>query len=298
MKEFLKYFPIKIRQALEEIEFEKVEEIRIRNGRNIRLKYSTNEKNLDVIVSTEDILRILQAICENSIYSYQNKIAEGFVTIKGGHRVGICGTAVIENEKVINISHIFSLNFRIAKEVKGCSKELKKIVYENGEIFNTIILSPPGKGKTTILRDLIRELSKEKNIGIVDERNEICSMYNGVPQKDIGEKVDILENVSKNIGLKMLVRTMAPEIVVADEIGTEEDIKAIHYAISSGVKGIFTAHGNNIEEVKQNPILNKLFEQNLIQKIVFLDEKERGRIKDVYIVSGGKVKNDLYKIRN
>lgn len=298
MKEFLKYFPIKIRQALEEIEFEKVEEIRIRNGRNIRLKYSTNEKNLDVIVSTEDILRILQAICENSIYSYQNKIAEGFVTIKGGHRVGICGTAVIENEKVINISHIFSLNFRIAKEVKGCSKELKKIVYENGEIFNTIILSPPGKGKTTILRDLIRELSKEKNIGIVDERNEICSMYNGVPQKDIGEKVDILENVSKNIGLKMLVRTMAPEIVVADEIGTEDDIKAIHYAISSGVKGIFTAHGNNIEEVKQNPILNKLFEQNLIQKIVFLDEKERGRIKDVYIVSGGKVKNDLYKIRN
>ena len=197
MKEFLKYFPIKIRQALEEIEFEKVEEIRIRNGRNIRLKYSTNEKILDVIVSTEDILRILQAICENSIYSYQNKIAEGFVTIKGGHRVGICGTAVIENEKVINISHIFSLNFRIAKEVKGCSKELKKIVYENGEIFNTIILSPPGKGKTTILRDLIRELSKEKNIGIVDERNEICSMYNGVPQKDIGEKVDILENVSK-----------------------------------------------------------------------------------------------------
>ena len=298
MKEFLKYFPIKIRQALEEIEFEKVEEIRIRNGRNIRLKYSTNEKNLDVIVSTEDILRILQAICDNSIYSYQNKIAEGFVTIKGGHRVGICGTAVIENEKVINISHIFSLNFRIAKEVKGCSKELKKIVYENGEIFNTIILSPPGKGKTTILRDLIRELSKEKNIGIVDERNEICSMYNGVPQKDIGEKVDILENVSKNIGLKMLVRTMAPEIVVADEIGTEDDIKAIHYAISSGVKGIFTAHGNNIEEVKQNPILNKLFEQNLIQKIVFLDEKERGRIKDVYIVSGGKVKNDLYKIRN
>lgn len=287
MDEFYKYFPPNIRQALLKINFQKIEEIRIRNGRKIRVKSSNLEEVINVIVSTEDTLRILQAICENSIYSFQNKIAEGFVTIRGGHRVGICGTAVIENEKVINISHVFSLNFRIAREIFGCSKEVKNIIFENGEIYNSIIFSSPGKGKTTILRDLVREISKEKNIGIVDERNEICCMYNGIPQKDVGEKIDIIENVKKSIGLKMLVRTMAPDIVVADEIGTLEDIDAIHYAITSGVKGIFTAHGNSIEDVKQNPILQKLFEMNLIQKIIFLDENEKGKVGNVYLIKRG-----------
>lgn len=287
MDEFYKYFPSNIRQALEKINIQKIEEIRIRNERKIRVKSNDSEEILNVIVTKEDTIRILQSICENSIYSYQNKIAEGFVTIKGGHRVGICGTAVIENEKVINISHVFSLNFRIAREILECSKEVKKIIYENGEIYNSIIFSSPGKGKTTILRDLIRELSKEKNIGIVDERSELCSMYNGIPQKNIGEKVDIIENAKKSVGLKMLVRTMAPDIVVADEIGTLEDVDAIHYAITSGVKGIFTAHGNSIDDVKLNPILQKLFEMNLIQKIIFLDEKCKGKVKSVYLIKRG-----------
>lgn len=235
MDELLKVFSPEIKKVLQKEDFSEVEEIRIRLNRNIILKKSHSEKVIDKKVSRDEIMRTLQNICENSIYSYQRKIAEGFITLKGGHRVGISGSTVIENEKVININYIFSLNFRIAREIIGASKYVKQYILNKNGIYNTIIFSSPGKGKTTILRDLVREFSKVKNIGVVDERSELCAMYMGNPQNDIGEKIDILENVKKSIGLKMLIRTMAPEIVVADEIGTDEDIEAINYAVSSGV---------------------------------------------------------------
>ena len=298
LDEILGYFPEKLENKLsEEIKdkLDSLEEIRLRVNRPIVLKFRDTDKVIKYNVTTEDILSTLQILCENSIYSYQNQIAEGFITIKGGHRIGISGSCAIEDGKVINIRYIYSLNFRIARQVIGSSNLVLKHILnlENNSIYNTLIISAPGTGKTTILRDIIRQLStgiKEIkflaiNVGVVDERGEIAAMYKGIPQNDIGIKTDIIENVSKSIGIKMLIRSMAPKVIVADEIGKREDIEAIHYAICSGCRGIFTAHGSNFADVSLNPVIHNLIETHTIERLVFLDEKEKGKVKEMYALN-------------
>lgn len=301
--DILRYFPDNIRVVLEnEINNNLViEEIRIRNSKPIILKLNNSEKIINYIVQTEDVLKILQSICENSIYSYQNQICEGFITIKGGHRIGITGSAVIENNKVKNINYISNLNFRIARQIIGCSNNIIKeiINQEENTIYNTLIVSSPGAGKTTLLRDIIRNLSNGteeitgKNIGVVDERGEIAAMYKGIPQNDLGIRTDIIENIKKSVGMKMLIRSMAPEIIVADEIGSKEDVQEINYAVCSGIKGIFTAHGNSLEDLKLNPAIAELIEKNIFEKLVFLDKKHKGKVNKIYALD--KI-NKVYKI--
>jgi stage III sporulation protein AA len=281
MEEILKVLPIEIKEKVKN-KLDGLEEIRIRVNKPVILQYGQAEEILHYIVDSAMILSILQNICDNSIYAYQEQICNGYVTIKGGHRVGITGNVVIKENKVINISYINGLNFRIARQVLNCSyKAIKYIInLPENTIYNTIIVSPPGRGKTTILRDLIRNISngiedigfKGVNVGLADERSEIAAMYKGIPQNDVGLRTDILDNVPKAIGMKMLIRSMNPKIIVADEIGKEEDIDAINYAVCSGVKGIFTAHGSNMEDIIKNPILNKLYNANTFELILFLDK--------------------------
>ena len=278
MNEILKYFSANIRNILQNEEFLDIEEIRLRVNKPIILKRNTCEKIINYNVNIEDILQTLELICDNSIYSFQNQICNGFITICGGHRVGIVGTAVMENEKVVNINYISNLNFRIAREVIGCSNILIKHIVDK-EISNTLIVSPPGGGKTTILRDLVRNISNNgKTVGVVDERGEIAAMYKGIAQNNLGIRTDIIENIPKQIGIKMLVRSMTPDVVVADEIGNFGDVQAIKTAICLGVKGIFTAHGNSLNDIKVNPELNKLFNEKIIEKIVFLKNKKIEKI--------------------
>lgn len=287
--QFFNFFPNHIVNIIREYSLN-LEELRIRIGLPIILKYSNKDIILDYKTTQKDLLDILEKICENSIYSYQNQICNGYITIIGGHRVGITGSVVIQNGKIVNINNISSLNFRISRQVLGCSNELLKYIidYKNNTIYNTLIVSPPGAGKTTILRDAIRQISngiggfEGKTIGIVDERNEISAMYKGISQNDIGIRTDVLENISKSIGMKMLVRSMAPQIICADEIGSLEDVEAIKYIVCSGVKGIFTAHGANFQELQLNPELKQLLDSYTFKRIVFLDENNRGKLKEAY----------------
>lgn len=290
----IKYFPEKIKRVLEEnIDKEYLEEIRIRNNKPIIIKFDSNiEKIVRYYPSSDEMMQILQLICENSIYSYQKQIAEGFITLQGGHRVGLAGSCVIENGKVININYINAFNFRISRQVIGCSKEILKYILniKLNIVNNTLIVSAPGAGKTTVLRDIVRQVSsgirnikfKGLTVGVVDERGEIASLYKGCAQNEIGIKTDVVENISKSVGMKMLIRSMAPKVIVADEIGGVDDIEIIKYAICSGCKGIFTAHGSSFDDIYINPVLKELINLHIFEVIIFLDEENKGEIKDVY----------------
>lgn len=301
----INYFPLQIRDKILKYrdKFNMLEEIRIKTNVNIILKIGQADIIVDYITNQDELLQILQTICDNSIYSYQSQICNGYITLKGGHRVGITGSTVIEDGKVKNITYIYSLNFRVAKEIIGCSESIIKDILklEENTIYNTIIVSPPGRGKTTLLRDIVRQISngipklgfKGINVGVVDERDEISAMYKGIPQNEIGIRTDVLSNIPKAIGMKMLIRSMNPKVIVADEIGTEDDVKAINYAVCSGVKGIFTAHGESIEDILVNPILSKLYNLNVFELLLFIDEnrnikkhickrKEKGESSNTY----------------
>lgn len=282
----LKCFPNHIRELLKNNIYANIlEEIRVRNNLPLILKLGENEKVLEYKITTEDINYIFQKICENSIYTYQNQIANGFITIQGGNRVGIVGTAVIKDGQVINFNYISSLNFRISRQIIGCSNSIinKIIDTENNSIYNTLIISPPGMGKTTLLKDIIRNISngidemfEGINVTVVDERGEISATYKGIMQNDLGIRTDVINDMPKSIGMKMAIRAMSPKVIVADEIGSIQDREAIKYAMCCGVKGIFTAHGKNMEEIMKNPELKDLIANKIFDKIITIKGRENG----------------------
>ena len=291
MEYILKCLPAQLAKLILEHNIQKLEEIRIRANKPVILKLGQVEIVLSYTITTNEIIGILQNICNNSIYTYQNQICNGFITLPGGNRVGIAGNVVIKDGQVSNISYIYSLNFRISHQINGASDNILKYVLdtENNTIFNTLIVSPPGAGKTTMIRDLAKRISNGINeinfrgldVSIIDERGEIAAMTKGIIFNDVGIRTDVLDNVPKSIGIRMAVRSMAPKVIIADEIGNKDDVNIINYAICSGVKCIFTAHGSNMEDLLKNNEINKIINLQLFSKIIFLDEKQKGKIKNV-----------------
>ena len=283
----LRYFPKKVQELIKDNinneELEVLEEMRVRNNLPLILKIGQAEKIIDYQITTEDINYIFQKICENSIYSYQKQIANGFITVQGGNRVGIVGTAVLDgNDKVINFNYISGLNFRISRQIIGCSNQIVDEIFNGcGGIYNTLIISKPGIGKTTLLRDIVRNVSngmpnkfQGMNVAVIDERGEISATYKGIMQNDLGMRTDVINDIPKYIGMKMAIRSMAPKVIVADEIGNKRDSEAIKYAMCCGVKGIFTAHGASLEELEKKPEISDLLKNKIFEKIICIKDRE------------------------
>ena len=266
-----------------------VEEIRIRVNKRVSLKYGQENIFINYVITKEEMDNILDRIFKGSRYTYQNEIVNGFVTIDGGHRVGLTGEVIIDDGKIININNISSLNIRISRIIKDVSLFLDDYIVNDNSICNTLIVSVPGQGKTTILKDLIRRISdgkiyglKSLNVSVVDERCELATNIDKEGKNNLGERTDVISNVSKDKGMRILIRSMAPDVIVVDEIGTKDDVEAIKYAVTSGIKGIFTAHGDSFERLIKSPILRELIDLNIIERIIVLSKTEKGKIEECF----------------
>lgn len=268
-----------------------ITEIRLRTKCKVIIICGKNEIVLSCIITPKAILDILLNVSKNSIYAIQNDINNGFVVIRGGHRIGISGEVVYVDEKIKNIKNICSLNIRVARQIYGCADSILPKIISGNTFLNTLIVSPPGCGKTTLIRDIIRQISNGipslnftgKNVALIDERGEIASVYEGVASLDVGIRTDIMSNVNKANGMKMMIRSMAPDVIATDEIGKKEDISAIKEAILSGVKVIFTMHGDSIKSIIKNENIRELLNLNIFSKIILLSSgKIPGIIEKVY----------------
>ena len=266
-----------------------LEEIRIRINKRVSLKYGQENIFINYVITKEEMESILEKIFKESRYTYQNEIVNGFVTIDGGHRIGLTGEVIIDDGKIININNISSLNIRISRMIRDVSTFLDEYIVDDNSICNTLIVSIPGQGKTTILKDLIRRISdgkikglKNLNVSVVDERGELANDTDKDGKVNLGERTDVISNISKDKGMKMLIRSMAPNVIVVDEIGTKEDVDAIKYAVTSGIKGIFTAHGDSFEKLLKSPILRELIDLNIIDRIIVLSNTEKGKVEECF----------------
>ncbi|MGN0317971.1 MAG: stage III sporulation protein AA [Lachnospira sp.] len=256
-------------------DWEKINEIRIRVNYPMKIHMGTEMVDCNGIVTIRQIQNILEKCCCYSMYAYENELRQGFITIRGGHRIGIGGEVVYEGGMIKNFRYITFMCIRVAHEIDNCSEKIMPFIYKDNCLKHTLIVSAPGCGKTTLLRDIIKKISHEykniSNISVIDERSEIASCYNGVPQIEIGDNVDVIDGCPKALGMMMSIRSMAPDIVAVDEIGGIEECRAIEYCINCGCTVIGTVHGNSYSDLINKPELNRLIKSDLFSRFIFLD---------------------------
>ena len=291
--------PLKIGTLLKErLLKEQIYEIRIKIGKPILVYSKYGENIVNYVPTKEDMKSLIQKISNYSLYAYEEDIRQGFITIKGGHRIGIAGECVMEKGEVKTIRNISSINIRVCSEVIGCSDKLIKYIYSQKEnrIFNTIIISPPKCGKTTILRDIARNISNGMNsiglygrkVAVIDERSEIGACHFGIPQNDLGMRTDILDNCHKKEGMIMAIRSLSPEILICDEIGTKGDVEALLMAFNSGVNIITSIHGFTIEDLYKRKVFNELLDNGIIERAIVLSSRKGvGTIENIYELREG-----------
>lgn len=279
-------FPEKVREEIGKLPAktrESIEEIRVYRGREVQIFADGKRISLTGRTSGRDINNLLNNLMKFSYYAYEEDIAKGFITIDGGHRVGICGKAVVDSGHVSLIRDVSSLNIRCSKEILGCSDRLiKYAVGPDGELRNLLVISPPACGKTTLLRDLARNLSfLGCKVGICDERSEIAGMSAGISHYTFGTMVDVLDGCPKAEGMCMMIRSMSPQIIITDEISTEEDGAAVRACAGSGVSVIASAHGSSLEDMKKTGVWS-LIENHTFDYLIFLTNRPRaGTIGEV-----------------
>ncbi len=331
----LRIFAERIRKVLEaaELDFESLQEIRLRAGRPLLILYGNREYLLlengrleepgrgrlrengtgspVCAVRPEELKETLEYIGNHSLYAFEEEIRQGFITIQGGHRIGLAGKTVVDGGEVRTMKYISFLNVRLAHQVRGCADPVMPYLYEDGRVLQTLIVSPPRCGKTTLLRDMIRQISdgpkagagkrqaeaegsgpsrppravlppRGVTVGIVDERSELAACYQGIPQNDVGFRTDVLDCCPKAKGMMMLIRTMAPDVIAVDEIGSREDLEAMEYVMNCGCRLLATVHGNSLADVEQKPVLREMVENQMFERYVILSGRQgAGTIEEI-----------------
>lgn len=290
---------IKIIIQEEQLQVEQLQEIRLRIGRPPILIYRNQEwdfpmkTNEQYIVTKEDMRELMDYISQYSLYAFESELRRGYLTVEGGHRVGVAGKVLIEKNEVKTIQSISSANIRIAHEVIGCADQVMPYVMKRGDFLHTIIISSPKCGKTTLIRDLIRQLSdgsvyaSGQTVSVIDERSELGACYKGIPQNDLGKRTDILDGCPKAEGIEMMIRAMSPSVLAIDEIGGKEEIRALEYGIASGCKLLASVHAKDLEEFFLKPGFEKVVEQAWFDRYIILqNQPEIGTLGGIYDKGG------------
>lgn len=285
-----------------------ISELRIRSGQALRAVTGHTDRRLrcdgrpavgldpGYICTPEDLQQTMLLVSRNSLYAFEEELRQGFFTVAGGHRIGLAGQAIVKQGELIALKNVGALNVRLAREVIGAADRLVAyVVSSRNKVWNTLIISPPRCGKTTVLRDLIRQLSsgvavlkfEGVSVGVVDERSEIAACREGVPTINLGPRADVLDGCPKAIGLLMLIRSMAPRVVATDELGREADAVAVREALHAGVSVLATVHGRDVADVGRRPYVGELIAEGRFDRYVLLgDSPQAGTVEQVLGAAG------------
>lgn len=284
--------PNEVADAIKKLDFKNLQEIRLRADKPVCVLYNFNtyyltldgvsqNKEKAIVLSQNQIENTLLRACQHSLHSFSKQLSNGFIMPFSGVRIGVCGCAVYQNDKIVSFKEIFSLNIRFPHEVKDCSKICCK--YLLNPVKNTLIISPPGGGKTTFLRDLIYQTSfcdKSLNVLVADERNEISGCIDGVAQYDLGTFCDVICMAEKSFAFKTGIRTMTPDILVCDEI-CNDDLESLYDISKNGIKLFCTMHGQGVEDILSNVNSKKI--RQIFERYVFLKNKDlTGQVSNVF----------------
>lgn len=277
--------PPELRQqalALPAQERERAEELRLRCGWPMAAVFPEGEVPLGGRkIVTQDLELLLEIASRASVHAVLSQLREGYLTIEGGHRLGLCGTAVLENGQMRNLRSLSSVSIRIARQRPGAALPLLSGLMEGGRLCSTLIAAPPGMGKTTLLRDLVRCISDGDGtpplrVGLADERGEVAALYGGVPQMRVGRRTDVIEGCPKAQGAMLLLRAMNPQVLAMDEITAPEDVAALLTAAGCGAVLLATAHGEG-DELTRRPLYRTMLEERIFQRVVSIQRTEQGR---------------------
>lgn len=304
-KQILPYLAPRVNQIISNMPseyFQGLEEIRLRCGQPLIIRAAEKDIAIDARgniceklersyrVEEEDLCRTIASISDNSLYAYEEEIKRGFITLPGGHRVGLAGEVVMTGNQIKNIKSFSGIAFRVAREVKDCARQLMPYICNKSfaNPLNTILISPPRCGKTTILRDIARTLSNGSrsmdgcNVSIIDERSELAGCYRGIPQLDVGQRTDVLDSCPKALGMIMAIRSLSPQVIITDEIGRKEDVDAIRECVNAGVAVITSIHAGNMQELGRRPIFQELLTAGSFKLGVVLSRcRGPGSVEDI-----------------
>ncbi|MGE5559791.1 MAG: stage III sporulation protein AA [Chloroflexota bacterium] len=289
-RDILPFLPDPVRRVLAALPvaaLAALEEVRLRQDRPLVLVLHDRDMVTGCVVTGDDMQRALQMMSQSSVYALEEELRQGYLTLTGGHRVGLVGRAVVEHGRIRTIKNISGLNVRVSRELPGVADGVLPALIApaagSGDILSALVVGPPRAGKTTLLRDICRRLADGARewglpglkVGLVDERSEIAGCYQGVPQRDVGLRTDVLDACPKAEGIMILIRGMSPDVVVTDELGRDEDAAAVEEAANAGVAVIASAHGRGADDLARRPSLRQLVATGVFHRLVFLD-RSRG----------------------